>query len=207
MHKKIFDEIHQQKTRNVLLVLTGPTAAGKDALLNAFLLKHPHTQKIITTTSRPMREIESEGNPYHFISREDFEQMIAEHAFYEWVEFRSDLYGTQRKTLEDALATGHDVIWKIEAKGVKNIKQKMSETFPRSVFIFLTAPSVETMHERVERDEGKNEHHRWNEALVKWEMDQYDDSNYLVLNEEGKLNEALQKVEAIIEAKRQEILK
>jgi guanylate kinase len=206
MHKKIFEEIQNQKSRNVLLVLTGPTAAGKDALLNKFLLKHPHTEKIVTTTSRPMRETESERNPYHFVAREQFEEMVSEHAFYEWVEFRSDLYGTQKKTLENALKTGNDVVWKIEAKGVKNIKEKMEEAFPRSVFVFLTAPSVETMHERVERDEGKAEHHRWNEALVKWEMDQYDDSNYLVVNEEGKLDKTLEKVEAIMEAKRQEIL-
>ncbi len=64
------------------------------------------------------------GTPYHFVSREQFEQLIAEGAFFEWVEFRGELYGTQKKTLQDALATGNGVIWRIEAKGVKNIKRK-----------------------------------------------------------------------------------
>lgn len=207
MHKIIFDEISQQKNRNVLLVLTGPTGAGKDALLTLFLSEHKHIVKIVTTTSRPMRSHESEGHPYHFVSRDQFEKLIGNHAFYEWVEFRGELYGTQRKTIEDAMKTGKDIVWKIEARGVKNIKQKIKEAVPRSVFIFLTAPSVETMHERVKRDEGKALFHRWNEALVKWEMDQFDDSDYLLINEEGKLFETAQKLSAIIEAKRQEIFK
>lgn len=207
MHKIIFDEIASQKTRNVLVVLTGPTGAGKDALLSLWLAGHQNTVKIVTTTSREMRENESEGNPYHFVGRAEFEKMIGEHAFYEWVEFRGALYGTQKKTIEHALKTGKDVVWKIEARGVKNIKEKIKVAVPRSVFVFLTAPTVETMHERVERDEGKAVYHRWNESIVTWEMDQYDDSEYLVINEEGKLPEAAEKLSDIIEAKRQEIFK
>ncbi len=206
MHKQIYEEIKAQKNRSVLIILTGPTGAGKDTVLNHLLHRHPTITKIITTTSRPMREIESEGNPYHFITREEFEKMIGLHAFYEWVEFRSDLYGTQKKTIENALKSGHDVVWKIEAKGVKNIKQKIKENYPRSVLLFLTAPSIHMMYERIEKDSGNNLHHRWNEPLVKWEMEQYDDSEYLVVNEDGKLDETVKKIEAIIESKRQEII-
>lgn len=206
MHKKIFDEITEQKKRGVLLVLTGPTGSGKDVLVNAYLKEHPATIKIITTTTRAMRDIESEGNPYHFIPREKFEEMIGEDAFYEWVEFRTDLYGTQKKTIDDALASGNDVIWKIEAKGVKNIKAKIKTEVPRSVFVFLTATSIETLKKRVDHDEGESVAHRWNEPLVKWEMEQYDDSEYLLVNEDGKLEHSLASLSAIIEAKRQEVI-
>jgi len=207
MHKKIFDEIAEQHTRGVLLVLTGPTGSGKDALINSYLTIHPNTTKIITSTTRAMREVESEGNPYYFIPREKFEEMIGEDAFYEWVEFRTDMYGTQKKTIDEALASGKDVIWKIEAKGVKNIKAKIKQSVPRSVFVFLTAPSIAMLKERVDHDEGENVVHRWNEPLVKWEMEQYDDSEYLLVNEDGKLEKSLSDLSAIIESKRQEVIK
>lgn len=207
MHKLIFDEIADQKKRGVLLVLTGPTGAGKDTILTELTKQKPDTIRVITTTSRPMRAEESEGNPYHFVTREHFEEMIANKEFFEWVEFRGDLKGTQKKTLEEAISSGKDIVWRIDAKGVKNIKQKITETVPRSVFVYLTASSIEMLHHRVEVDEGNAIHHRWNEPLVKWEMDQYDDCDYLVDNEDGNLGETVREVVAIMEAKRLEILK
>ena len=198
-------EITDQKKRGVLLILTGPTGAGKDTVFQKLMDKKPSIVKIITTVSRSKRESESEGNPYYFIERADFEQKIADGAFFEWVEFRGHLYGTQKETLEKALASGNDVIWHIDAKGVKNIKEKVKEMFGRSVFVFLTAPTVDVLKHRVEIDEQHLAHHRWNEPLVVWEMEQYDDCDYLVINEDGNLDATVQKVEAIIEAKRQEI--
>ncbi len=202
----INDEIDNQKSRGVLLVLTGPTGAGKDTVFNHLMEKNSSIVKVITTVSRAKRETESEGHPYYFIERADFEQKIADGAFFEWVEFRGHLYGTQKETLEKALATGNDVIWHIDAKGVKNIKEKVKEMFPRSVFVFLTAPTVDVLKHRVQNDEQHLMHHRWNEPLVVWEMEQYDDCDYLVINEDGNLEKTVGKVEAIIEAKRQEIL-
>lgn len=201
----INDEIADQKKRGVLLVLTGPTGAGKDTVFNHLMERNASLVKVITTVSRSKRENESEGHPYYFIERSDFEQKIADGAFFEWVEFRGHLYGTQKNTLEKALATGNDVIWHIDAKGVKNIKEKVKEMFPRSVFVFLTAPTVDVLKHRVESDEQHLVHHRWNEPLVVWEMEQYDDCDYLVINEDGNLQKTVGKVEAIIEAKRQEI--
>lgn len=205
--KPILQEIEEQQHRGVFLILTGPTGAGKDAVFGKLMAQDASIKKIITTVSRPMRNAESEGNPYHFITREVFEQMIANGDFFEWVEFREHLYGTEKRVIEEALATKKDVIWHIEAKGVKNIKQKIKDMVPRSVFIFLTAPSVMFLEERVKKDEGTEVIHRWNEPLVKWEMDQYDDCDYLVVNEEGKLDETVEKIKAIMEARRQEIIK
>lgn len=199
-------EIARQQKEGVLLVLTGPTGAGKDTLFAKLQERNPSMARIITTTSRQMRPNESEGNPYYFINRNVFEEKIAEGAFFEWVEFRGELYGTQRKTLEEAVAKGTDVIWHIDAKGIKNIKEKVKTTIPRSVFVFLTAPSINVLEERVHKDEGKVMH-RWNEALVRWEMDQYDDCDYLVVNEDGHLEETVQKVFAVMDAKRAEIIK
>lgn len=200
------EEAAAQKSRGVLLVLTGPSGAGKDTLFAKLKEKRPSIIKIVTTTSRAPRAGESEGNPYHFISREEFEKKIVEDAFFEWVEFRGALNGTQKKTLEDALKKGVDVIWRIDAKGVKNIKEKVKAMVDRSVFVFLTSP-VEVLKNRVQKDEGEQSVKRWNESIVLWEREQYDDCDYLVFNEQEKLEEAVMDVLAIMDTKRLEILK
>lgn len=203
--KDINEEVSEQRKRGVLLVLTGPTGAGKDTVFHELMSRNPNLVKVVTTTSRIPRAKESEGNPYHFISRGEFEQKIADGAFFEWVEFRSHLYGTQKNELTSAIESGKDVIWHIDAKGIKNIKQKVKELVPRSVFVFLTAPSIEVLKERVRKDELNMVEHRWNEPLVTWEMEQYDDCDYLVINEENQLEKTLQKVISVIETKRLEV--
>lgn len=207
MSHTIIDEITSQTKRGVLLILTGPTGAGKDTVYQELKKNAPTLIRIITTTSRSPRTGESEANPYHFISRNDFEDKISKNEFFEWVEFRGELYGTQKATLQNALESGSNVIWIMEAKGVKNIKEKVKQMTDRVVFVYIVAPDIQMLEGRVHKDEAHINTHRWNQSLVEWEMQQYDDCEYLVINEDGKLDEAVRKVEAIIEAKRMEIEK
>jgi guanylate kinase len=204
MKHSLPEEIELQRNRNVLLVLTGPTGSGKDTVLSELHKKNPSIVKIITTTSRKKRHEDFARDQYYFFDRSEFEQRIANHEFFEWVEFRGELYGTQKKTLEEALASGHDVIWRMDARGVKNIKEKVKAMVSRVVFVFLDAP-ISTLEERVKHDEGSGFMHRWNEPLVKWELEQYDDCDYLVINEQEKLEETVMKVRSIMDAKRLEI--
>lgn len=207
MKRSIEEELKEQKRRGVFLVLTGPTGSGKDAALGVLQQKLPQAHRVITTTSRGLRPGESEGNPYHFISRNDFEQKIAAHAFFEWVEFRGNLYGTENLEIEETFHSGKDVILKIETKGVKNIKEKIKAQFPRSVFVFLTASSLEILEERIQNDEKGIQTDRWNSSLAAWEMEQYDDCEYLLINDNGNLEKTATKLWAIIETKRLEIIK
>lgn len=208
MPKRILsEEADDQKKRGVLLILTGPTGSGKDTILGKLQETDPSCIRIVTTTSRPRRPHESEGNPYYFVSRDDFEKKIAEKAFFEWVEFRGEYMGTQRKTLEDALAKGVHVIWRIDTKGVKNIREKIKTLTDRVVFVYLASP-VTILKQRVIRDEGEENYlKRWHESLVIWEMEQYDDCDYLVINEEGQIESTVMNIHAIMQAKRLEILK
>jgi guanylate kinase len=206
MKQLLFKEVEEQKNRGVLLVLTGATGVGKDTVLNSLQFKKPSIIKIVTTTSRTIRKNESEGNPYYFLSHEEFKKRVEDGAFFEWTEFRGDLYGTRKETLEKALSAGTDVVWRIDVRGVINIKEKIKQLTDRAVFVFLTA-SFDVLIERVKEEEGEEGFlRRWNEALVRWEMENYGVCDYLVANENGKLEQTTSEIIAIIQAKRLEIL-
>lgn len=205
MANRVFEEIDAQQHRGVFLILTGPTGAGKDTLLDKIILTRPNTIKIITTTTRAPRENENEGNPYHFTSHENFEHMIGAGEFFEWVEFRGELYGTTKQTLTDALSQHKDVVWRIDMKGVKNIKAKVQKMTKRTVFVFLMAPTIETLENRVKRAENEGSH-RWHPDLVTWETNQYGDCDYLVVNTDDALESAVQQVITIMDSKRLEII-
>jgi guanylate kinase len=207
MKRTIQEELDDQGKRSVFLVLTGPSGAGKDTVLPLLQEKLSNVARIITTTSRPPRPGESEGNPYHFVSRDEFEKRIADHRFFEWVEFRGNLYGTQKDEIEKGLNSGADVVLKIETKGVKNIKEKVRQMTNRSVFVFISTRDIKTLEERVKKSDNGDDVNRWNEPLVAWEMEQFDDFDYLVDNENGELDKTVDKIRGIIETKRLEIIK
>ena len=95
-------------------------------------------KRLVTTNSRLKRADEKEGFDYYFVTKDQFEEMIAQEGFYEWVEYRGTYRGTQKKHVKKALATGRDVIWRIDVRGVKNIHKRVEKEVPNSVFIFLT---------------------------------------------------------------------
>lgn len=214
MTKPIIEEIADQKKRGVLVILTGPTCAGKDTVLKALLEKYPNMVRMVTTNSRPIRQGEAEGVDYYFVAREEFEKLISENAFVEWVEYLGHYKGGQKKHLEAALASGKDVIWRIDVRGVKNIRQRVIEMVedPQSplnaaVFVFLAPPDLETLERRM-KARGTENPEVWQQGLnlAKWELEQYDDCDYLVLNEDGKVEAAVLAVSWIIESARRLIV-
>jgi len=215
IQNNIFDEITDQKKRGVLLVLTGPTCAGKDALIEELLKKNTNLIRLVTTTSRPPRPEEKQGHDYYFVEREQFEELIAKEAFVEWVEYRGHYKGGQKQHVEQALSSGKDVVWRIDVRGVKNIKSTVKKMIndPNSpvnhvAFVFLTAPDLNTLEKRIiKRGTESEKEITISLNLAKWEFAQFEDSDYLVVNEDGKLDQAVVKAQSIIEASRLKISK
>jgi len=146
-----------------------------------------------------MRPGESQGKPYYFLSREEFEKKIKNNELAEWAEeYNNNLYGVTKKELERVANSGRIGIWKIEYKGVMNVKEK----FPEIKSIYIAPPSLEVLQERIRRrnpdvsEEYIRERMNYTQEWIKHE-NIYD---YKVVNEEGKLEKTIEKVAEIIKS-------
>lgn len=131
--------------KGVLAVVSGFSGAGKGTLMKELLKHHDSYALSISATTRQPREGEVDGREYFFLTKEKFEQMIAENAFIEYAQYVDNYYGTPRKYVEDCLNAGKDVILEIEVQGAMLVKKQ----YPEAVTIFVTPPSAAELKNRL----------------------------------------------------------
>ena len=200
-------KFREQRQKGVLVVISGPTCAGKDTVMRGLLKRNENMIRLVTTNSRPKRPEEKEGVDYYFVSKEEFEKLIAQDAFFEWVEYRGHYRGGQKKDVKEALNSGKDVVWRIDVRGVKNIYNKVKKLYPHSVFIFLTE-SIDVLEKRMKKRAAEDKTWReWSINRAKWELRQYQNFDHVVYNRENHLKETVKKVEKIIEKLKKDIEK
>ncbi|TXH00673.1 MAG: guanylate kinase [Candidatus Moraniibacteriota bacterium] len=200
-------EIIRAKKRGVLLVLSGPSGVGKDSVMLELLARYPKMQKLVTTNSRPMRDDEKNGFDYHFVTREEFEKLIADEAFFEWVEYRGHYRGGQKRHVQEALDSGKDVIWRIDVRGVMNIRAKVKEMFPHSAFVMLAVTDLDILKKRMEERQSESQAElEWSVDMAIWEQRQWHHFDFVVHNEENKLSETVETVAKIVEATRMKVV-
>jgi guanylate kinase len=132
--------------RGRLIVVSGPSGAGKDTLIRAALDAIPQLALIASATTREPREGELDGRDHLFLSREEFERWIAEDRLLEWAEYSGNLYGTPKQSVDELLESGRSVILRIELQGARQIKERR----PDAVMVFVRAPSLEETRRRLE---------------------------------------------------------
>ena len=132
--------------RGRLIVVSGPSGAGKDTLIQAALEAIPELALIASATTRSPREGEVDGKDHVFLSRAEFERWIEEDRFLEWAEYSGNLYGTPKQSVEELLDSGRSVILRIELQGARQIKERR----PDAVMVFVRAPSLEETRRRLE---------------------------------------------------------
>ncbi|MBQ1689618.1 MAG: guanylate kinase [Lachnospiraceae bacterium] len=130
--------------RGILTVISGFSGAGKGTLMKAILEKYDYGLSISATTRAP-REGEVNGREYYFLSKQEFEDMIANQALIEWAQYVDNYYGTPKKYVEEQLAAGKNVILEIEIQGALHVK----ELFPDALLIFVTPPSAMDLKNRL----------------------------------------------------------
>jgi guanylate kinase len=186
------------KRRGLMLVLSSPSGAGKTTLSRALLEQDPETVLSVSTTTRPKRPGEVDGEDYNFVDQTTFQKLVADGAFLEFADVFGHSYGTLRDVVEEALAEGKDVLFDIDWQGTQQLDEKAVDDL---VSIFILPPSMEALHERlVQRAQDSEDivQKRMNKARD--EITHYSEYNYVLVNHEFK--ECLAKVKTILEAER-----
>lgn len=165
----------------LLILFSGPSGVGKDTVLDVVLNKNKDLQKSISLTTREIRENETDGKDYYFISSEDFEKMIAQGEILEYAQYGSNLYGTPKGPVDKWLSEGKTVVLKIEVQGAENIKK----LYPDSVSIFLLPPSMEVLESRLRsRGTESDEDVKKRLEIAQDEMRKSKMYDYFVINED-----------------------
>lgn len=128
-----------------LIVLTGPSGVGKGTLMRALLQRHPELQYSVSVTTRSPRPGEIHGKHYYFISRNEFEQLVAAGKLLEWAEYAGNYYGTPRESVINQICSGKSIVLEIELKGARQIRA----SYPSALSIFILPPSLEELEKRI----------------------------------------------------------
>lgn len=179
----------------LLIVISGPSGIGKDAVVGLLQKETPDTHFVITMTSRAPRKEETHGKDYFFVSREAFEAHIEADELLEYAKVYSDYKGIPKSQVREAFASGKDVIMRLDVQGAMTIRKLC----PDAVLIFLTASSKEEWMKRLidRRSETPDEL----ELRIKTAEKEYaliDQFDYLVVNSHMHLDQTIMDIQSII---------
>ena len=185
------------KKQGLLIVLSGPSGSGKNTVCDEVKKNNSNIWESISMTSRKPRKGEEDGKAYYFVSENEFEKNIEDDKMLEWAKFAGNYYGTPKESVQKHLDKGEDVILAIEIQGALQIKKKL----PQALFIFLLPPSMRELKRRLTDRHTESEEkilERFETAYK--EINEISKYNYVIIND--KVEEAAQKLDAIIKAER-----
>lgn len=169
-----------------LFILSAPSGAGKTTLIRSLLaeVNDGSIHFSVSHTTREPRPGEVDGRDYHFVSEENFRQMIADDEFLEWAQVHSNYYGTSKAEVLGRLEGGQDVILDIDVQGA----ERLSHQFPEAHTVFILPPSMQELRRRlVERglDEAGEVARRLDVSL--WEIRRYTEYDYVIINQDAEI--------------------
>lgn len=190
-------EFNPQAKEPLLIVISGPSGVGKDSVLIELKKRKYDFHFVVTATTRAPRPGEVNGKDYIFLSNDEFAEMIERGEFLEYALVYNDFKGIPRQQVRDAMATGKDVILRLDVQGAETIRKLC----PEAVLIFLTVQDEEQMAQRmIARKSDKPEDLKLRIVTARMELKRITEFNYLVVNEEGQLENTVETILAIIRA-------
>src|SRR6266404_1796928 len=194
----------------ILFIISAPSGSGKSTLVNELRRIVPNLEFSISYTTRNKRGSERDGMEYYFISRPEFEKMIAEDEFMEHAEVFGNYYGTAKRFLREADARGNDLLLDIDVQGAEQVKQKL----PEAVSIFILPPSHDELKRRLERRTRAEEEIRKEKTPAdvlqktiqkrldgaRREIENYPKYDYILVND--RLEDSIEHLEAILACER-----
>jgi len=183
----------------LLVVLTGPSGVGKDAVFSRMRELGRSYHFAVTATTRPKRDREVDGDDYIFLSEAQLREMIDHEELIEWAEVYGNLYGVPKTQVRDALREGNDVIVKTDVQGVRNIRK----VAPDALFIFIAPPNTEELARRLSlRMTETAQALKVRLRTAEEELKEAAGYEHVVVNHSGRLGETVQEIESIIERER-----
>lgn len=181
----------------LLFVLSAPSGTGKDTVIRHLRDQGLSIRVAITVTTRAPRSGEIDGVHYYFVTLEEYHRMLANDELLEHAEVHGNWYGVPRRPVREWLASGEDVLLKIDVQGAATVRQKVSQ----AIFIFLAPQSLSELSRRLGARRSETEAERSRRlADAEYEITQQTWYDYRVVNRQGHLDEAVEKVKAIITA-------
>lgn len=191
------EALAQRPRPPLVVVISGPSGAGKDSLIRRMKERQVPFHFVVTATSRPPRPGEVDGVDYHFLSREQFEAGIRAGEFLEYAVVYGDYKGIPRWEIENALASGKDVILRVDVQGAATLRRLI----PQAVFIFVIPASREELIARLQaRGTETPESIARRLQAVEEELRHWAEFDYVVVNRDQRLDEAVDDILAIIRA-------
>ncbi len=186
-------------SKPLFVVLSGPSGVGKDALLTRMKELERPFHYVVTATTRLRRPREKDGVDYHFVSHQEFQQLIDKGQLLEWANVYGNYYGVPKAEISQALSKGIDVIVKVDVQGATTIKKIL----PQAVFIFLMPPSMEELERRLKQRRSESS---LDLALrlvkASEEIKSLALFDYVITSHQGKLDDAVSQIDAIVIAEK-----
>lgn len=196
----LYQSLHNP--RPVLVVISGPSGVGKDSVLQELKRANYPFYFVITATTRPRRPAERDGVDYHFVTVGEFAEMIENNELLEHAVVYGDYKGIPKKHVREALASGQDVIMRIDVQGAATIRRLV----PNAITIFLTAESEEKLVRRLqERKTEEPDQLKMRIVTARRELQRIVEFDYVVINHEHALEETVEQVLSIIKAEKSRV--
>ena len=196
------DDPYARPRYPLLIVLSGPSGVGKDSVIREMKSRSLPLHFVVTATTRPPREEEVEGRDYLFISKERFAEMIDQGELLEYAVVYSDYKGIPKSQVRHALASGHDVIMRVDVQGAATVRRLC----PQALLIFLTTRNEEELERRLKaRRTESPEELMLRIATARQEMQRLGEFDYVVVNRDNHLSDAVANILAILEAEHSRI--
>ncbi len=193
----------QEVTPGLLFVLSAPSGTGKDTVIRRLREQGLPIRVAVTVTTRAPRPGEIDGVHYYFVSPDAYQRMLTNDELLEHAEVHGNWYGVPRRPVREWLAAGEDVLLKIDVQGAATVRQKV----PQAIFIFLAPQSISELNRRLSARHSETETERARRlADASYELTQQTWYDYRVVNRQGHLDEAVEKVKAIITAEHCRVL-
>lgn len=188
-----------QHPRPLLVVISGPSGVGKDSTLDELKRLGTPFYFVVTATTRPQRVNEVDGVDYHFVSMADFAEMINRNELLEYAIVYGDYKGIPKRHVRDALASGRDVLMRIDVQGAATIRKLV----PQAITVFMTAQNEEELVVRLQRRRSEPPGQlEIRIATARQELKRVHEFDYVVVNREDRLEETVRQILSIITAEK-----